>query len=106
MKSLGDITKKFVPPEKRFDFKSNLIYNNPIKKGVTYMKRKLTEQQKQYNAEYQKENYTKINMKLKHSEDGDLIEWLNEQKEWGYSFNEICKAALRDYFEHEDNYNH
>lgn len=103
MKSLGDITKKFVPPEKRFDFKSNLIYNNPIKKGVMYMKRKITEQQKQYNAEYQKENYTNIIMTLKQSEDGDLIEWLNEQKEWGYSFNEIARTALWEYYKEQKN---
>lgn len=70
------------------------------------MSRKSSEKKIQYNAEYDKENYTKINMKLKYSEDGDLIEWLNDQKEWGYSFNEIAKAALRDYFENEDKYNY
>lgn len=67
------------------------------------MKRKITEQQKQYNAEYQKENYTKINMNLKYSEDGDLIEWLNEQKEWGYSFNEIARTALWEYYKGQKN---
>lgn len=65
------------------------------------MKRKLTEHQKQYSAEYQKTNYKKVNMRLKQSEDGDLIEWLNEQKEWGYSFNEIARTALWEYYKEQ-----
>lgn len=100
MKSLGDITKKFVPPEKRFDFKRNIVYNG-LKKVGRYMHRKSSEKKIQYNNEYNKSNYKKVNMRLKHSEDGDLIEWLNEQKEWGYSFNEIARTALWEYYKEQ-----
>lgn len=54
-----------------------------------------------YINEYMKKNYYSIRLALKYAQDGEIIDWLNEQRDWGYSYNEIARTALREYFEEE-----
>ena len=53
----------------------------------------------QYITDWKKENCKCFNVFIRGDENADLIEWINEQKEWGYSNNEITRNALRDYYE-------
>lgn len=59
-----------------------------------------------YINEYMKKNYYSICLSLKYAKDGEIIDWLNEQREWGYSYNEIARTALREYFEEEKRNRH
>lgn len=53
----------------------------------------------EYTAQWKKENCKCFNVYIRGNENVDLIEWIDEQKEWGYSNNEITRNALRDYYE-------
>ena len=53
----------------------------------------------QYITDWKKENCKCFNVFVRGDKNADLIEWINEQKEWGYSNNEITRNALRDYYE-------
>ena len=53
----------------------------------------------QYKKKKKKENCKCFNVFIRGDENADLIEWINEQKDWGYSNNEITRNALRDYYE-------
>lgn len=53
----------------------------------------------QYITDWKKENCKCFNVFIRVDENADLIEWINEQKDWGYSNNEITMNALRDYYE-------
>ena len=53
----------------------------------------------QYITDWKKENCKCFNVFIRGNRNADLIEWINEQKEWGYSNNEITRNALRDYYE-------
>ena len=56
-----------------------------------------------YITEWKKENCKSFNVFIRGDENSDLIEWINEQKEWGYSNNEIVRIALKEYYESEKN---
>lgn len=56
---------------------------------------------KEYHNEFVKANYYQIRLSLKLSDDCDMLAWLEEQKEWGYPYNEIMKQALRERYEEE-----
>ena len=60
----------------------------------------------EYINDYIKQHYYQVLLTLKYSEDFEIIEWLNEQKEWGYTYNEIMHTALREYYEEERKGNH
>lgn len=62
------------------------------------MSRNSNEYMREYMKEYSK-NYYRFALFLKRQEDSDIIAWLDEQKEWGYSYSEIARTALREYFE-------
>ena len=49
-----------------------------------------------YITEWKKENCKCFNVFIRGDENSDLIEWINEQKEWGYSNNEIVRIALKE----------
>lgn len=53
----------------------------------------------QYITDWKKENCKCFNVFIRGDKNADLIEWINEQKDWGYSNNEITRNALRDYYE-------
>ena len=53
----------------------------------------------QYITDWKKENCKCFSVFIRGDDNADLIEWINEQKEWGYSNNEITRNALRDYYE-------
>lgn len=53
----------------------------------------------QYITDWKKENCKRFNVFIRGDENSDLIDWIDEQKEWGYSYNEIIRNALRDYYE-------
>lgn len=53
----------------------------------------------QYITDWKKENCKCFNVFIRGDKNADLIEWINEQKDWGYSNNEIIRNALRDYYE-------
>ena len=53
----------------------------------------------QYITDWKKENCKCFNVFILGDKNADLIEWINEQKDWGYSNNEITRNALRDYYE-------
>ena len=53
----------------------------------------------QYITDWKKENCKCFNVFIRVDRNADLIEWINEQKDWGYSNNEITRNALRDYYE-------
>ena len=53
----------------------------------------------QYITDWKKENCKCFNVFIRGDENADLIDWINEQKELGYSNNEITRNALRDYYE-------
>ena len=53
----------------------------------------------QYITDWKKENCKCFNVFIRGDKNADLIEWINEQKDWGYSNNEITRNALRDYNE-------
>lgn len=55
----------------------------------------------EYSREYVKNTYYKITLSLRQKEELKLLAWLDEQKEWGYSYSEIARTALREYFEAE-----
>lgn len=46
----------------------------------------------------EKENYKTIRLFIRVDENKDLIDWIDEQKEWGYSNNELVRTALWDYY--------
>ena len=52
-----------------------------------------------YIAQWKKENYKIIRLFIRGDENQDLIDWIDEQKEWGYSNNELVRNALWDYYE-------
>ena len=56
-----------------------------------------------YITEWKKENCKCFNVFIRGDENSDLIEGINEQKEWGYSNNEIVRIALKEYYESEKN---
>ena len=53
----------------------------------------------QYITDWKKEKCKCFNVFIRGDKNADLIEWINEQKDWGYSNNEITRNALRDYYE-------
>ena len=53
----------------------------------------------QYITDWKKENCKCFNVFIRGDKNADLIEWINDQKDWGYSNNEITRNALRDYYE-------
>ena len=53
----------------------------------------------QYITDWKKENCKCFNVFIRGDKNADLIEWINEQKDWGYSNNEITRNALRDCYE-------
>lgn len=53
----------------------------------------------QYITDWKKENCKCFNVFIRGDKNADLIEWINEQNDWGYSNNEITRNALRDYYE-------
>lgn len=59
----------------------------------------------EYINDYKKKNYYQIRLTLKFSEDFEMLGWLDEQRDWGYPYNEIMYTALREYYEEERNSN-
>lgn len=57
-----------------------------------------SKQDLKYIAQWKKENYKTIRLFIRVDEK-DLIDWIDEQKEWGYSNNELVRTALWDYYE-------
>ena len=58
-----------------------------------------SKQDLKYIAQWKKENYKTIRLFIRLDENQDLIDWIDEQKEWGYSNNELVRTALWDYYE-------
>lgn len=57
-----------------------------------------SKQDLKYIAQWKKENYKTIRLFIRGDENQDLIDWIDEQKEWGYSNNELVRTALWDYY--------
>lgn len=57
-----------------------------------------SKQDLKYIAQWKKENYKTIRLFIRGDENQDLIDWIDEQKEWGYSNNELVRIALWDYY--------
>ncbi len=57
-----------------------------------------SKQDLKYIAQWKKENYKTIRLFIRGDENKDLIDWIDEQKEWGYSNNELVRTALWDYY--------
>ena len=57
-----------------------------------------SKQDLKYIAQWKKENYKTIRLFIRVDENQDLIDWIDEQKEWGYSNNELVRTALLDYY--------
>lgn len=74
------------------------------KKGKAIMARHFaTEKAKRNNYDYRnnysKEKYRRAMLKLKRSDDSDIIAWLEEKKRNGESVANIAKEALIKYYE-------
>lgn len=52
-----------------------------------------------YHNNYNKENYRNIKIKLRNTDDADLIKRIQEESEKGRSYSEIARTALRHYYE-------